>query len=302
MIACAANVILNAWAIAQQPAQAASPVETQYSRAQSLIKQKHIGEGQKILLKICASPSAPAEALCLLTFTYLAEEKTISDEHLEEADKLTKRAVKLDPEYGLAYKLMAQGNNLHSDYDLAVVNSTKALSVKKPDTKAYLQRCLAYEALGKHKEALADITYYSEKCDGSADMYGLKGSILFAMKRYDEAVVAYNMSIKSQFRDWTIYRIVECYEQKHEYDKAAQQLTRLIRVNAQDAEAFQTRGRMQGLAKHYKEAIDDYTTAIKLETNGRFYRERAALYKLTGKPREAAEDLRKASIEDKSQF
>ena len=283
-------------------AQAASPMEIQYQHAQNLINKKHISEGQQILIKLCANPKAPVEALCLLSFTYLAEEKTVTDEHLEEVEKLAKRAVKLDPEYGTAYKLMAQCSNLLSKYDLAIVQSNKALAVKKPEIKAYLQRGLAYEALGKHKEALADITYYAEKSDGSADMYDLKGSILFAMKRYDEAIVAYNTSMKSQFRDWTIYRIVECFEQQHQYDKAAQQLTRLIRVNAQDAEAFQTRGRMFGLAKHYKEAIEDYTTAIKLEPHGRFYKERAALYKLTGKSKEAADDLRKASIEDKSQF
>jgi tetratricopeptide (TPR) repeat protein len=59
---------------------------------------------------------------------------------------------------------------------------------------------------------------------------------------------------------------------------------------------------MLGLAKHYKEAIDDYTKAIKLEPTARCYKERAALYKLIGKPKEAAEDLKKASIEDKSQY
>lgn len=289
--------------IVHEPAAtAATPTEIQYRRAQHLINQKHVVEGQQILLKICAAPNPPAEALCLLAFTYLAEEKTITDEHLIEVEKAAKRAIKIDPEYGLAYKILAQGNNLQSKHEIAIVQSSKALSVKKPEIKAYLQRCLAYEALGRHKEALSDITYYTENSDGSADMYTLKGSILFAMKRYDDAVVAYRASQKAQFRDWTIYRIVECFEQQHQYDKATEELSKLIKINSQDAEAYQTRGRMQALAKRYTAAIGDYTTAIKLEPTGRFYKERAALYKLTGKTKEAAEDLRKASIEDRSQF
>jgi len=283
-------------------ARAATPIEIQYRRAQQLINQKHIAEGQQILQKICAAPNPPAQALCLLAYTYLAEEKTITDEHLIEAEKAAKRAIKADPEYGLAYKLLAQGNNLQSKHEIAIVQSTKALTVKKPEIKAYLQRCLAYEALGRHKEALSDITYYTENSDGSADMYTLKGSILFAMKRYDDAIAAYRASQKAQFRDWTTYRIVECFEQQHQYDKATDELSKLIKINSQDAEAYQTRGRMQGLAKRYTAAIGDYTTAIKLEPTGRFYKERAALFRLTGKPKEAAEDLRKASIEDRSQF
>lgn len=290
-------------AIERQPqATAANQTEIQYRRAQQLINQKHLAEGQQILIKLCESPSAPVEALALLAFTYLAEEKTITDEHLLECEKLAKRAIEIDSEWGTAYKILAQVSNLQDKPALAITQSNKALSVKKPEIKAYLQRCLAYEALGKHKEALSDITIYTETHDSSADMFNLKGSVLVSMKRYDEAIAAYRMSLKKRFSDWTIYRIVDCFEQQHQYDKAADELTRLIKVNAADAEAYQTRGRMQGLAKHYKAAINDYTTAIKLEPNGRFYKERAALYKLTGKQKEAAEDLRKASIEDKSQF
>jgi tetratricopeptide (TPR) repeat protein len=290
-------------AIAHLPeATAASQTEIQYRRAQQLINHKHVAEGQQILIKLCQSPSAPVEALGLLAFTFLAEESTITDEHLIECEKLANRAIRKDPEWGTGYKILAQVSNLQSKPALALSQSTKALSVKKPEIKAYLQRCLAYEALGKHKEALSDITIYTETHDSSADMFNLKGSILVSMKRYDDAIAAYRMSLKKQFRDWTIFRIVDCFEQQHQYDKAADELSRLIKVNAADAEAYQTRGRMLGLAKHYKAAIEDYTMAIKLEPNGRFYKERAALYKLTGKQKEAAEDLRKASIEDKSQF
>ena len=273
-----------------------------FQQARRLTHRKHIAEAQQILIKLCSSSNASVEALCLLAFTYLTEEKTITDEHLIECEKLAKRAIKLDPEWGNAHKILAQVSNLQDKPNLAITQSNKALSVKKPDIKAYLQRCLAYEAIGKHKEALSDITIYTEKHDSSADMFNLKGSVLVSMKRYDEAIAAYRMSLKKRFNDWTIYRIVDCFEQQHQYDKAAEELTKLIKVNAADAEAYQTRGRMLGLAKHYKTAIDDYTMAIKLEPTGRFYKERAALYKLTGKQKEAAEDLRKASIEDKSQF
>lgn len=284
------------------PATAANQDEILFKQAQQLTNQKHIAEAQKILLKLCSRPNASVQALCLLTWTYLAEESTITDEHVAECEKLTKRAIKTDPEWGNAYKLQAQIYNTQGKLEQAIASSTKALAVKNPDPKAYLQRCLAYEAMGKHKEALADITIYSDKHAPEADMFGLKGSILVSMKRYDDAIAAYRMSLKKQFKDWTIYRIVDCFEQQHQYDKAAEELTRLIKINAVDSEAYQTRGRMLGLAKHYKEAIDDYTKAIKLEPTARFYKERAALYKLTGKPKEAAEDLKKASIEDKSQF
>lgn len=284
------------------PADAANQDEPLFKRAQQLTNQKHIAEAQKILVKLCNGPKASVQALCLLTWTYLAEESTITDEHVAECEKLTKRALKLDPEWGNAYKLQAQIYNLQGKHEQAIAYSTKALSVKNPDPKAYLQRCLAYEAVGKHKEALSDITIYSDKYAPEAEMLELKGSVLVNLNRYDDAIAAYRAALKKQFKDWTIYRIVDCFEQQHQYDKAAEELTHLIKINALDSEAYQTRGRMLGLAKHYKEAIDDYTKAIKLEPTARFYKERAALYKLTGKPKEAAEDLKKATIEDKAHY
>lgn len=284
------------------PATAANQEELLFKQAQQLTNQKHIAEAQKILLKLCNGPNASVQALCLLTWTYLAEESTITDEHVSECEKLTKRAIKTNPEWGNAYKLQAQIFNLQGKHEQAIAYSTKALSVRNPDPKAYLQRCLAYEAMGKHKEALSDITIYSDKYAPEAEMLELKGSVLVNLNRYDDAIAAYRAALKKQFKDWTIYRIVDCFEQQHQYDKAAEELTKLIKINAVDSEAYQTRGRMLGLAKHYKEAIDDYTKAIKLEPTARFYKERAALYKLAGKPKEAAEDLKKASIEDKSQF
>jgi tetratricopeptide (TPR) repeat protein len=284
------------------PATAANQDELLFKQAQQLTNQKHIAEAQKILVKLCNSPNASVQALCLLTWTYLAEESTITDEHIDECEKLTKRAIKRDPEWGNAYKLQAQIYNLHDKHEQAIAYSTKALSVKNPDPKAYLQRCLAYEAMGKHKEALSDITIYSDKYAPEAEMLELKGSVLVNLNRYDDAIATYRVALKKQFKDWTIYRIVDCFEQLHQYDKAVEELTRLIKINAVDSEAYQTRGRMLGLAKHYKEAIDDYTKAIKLEPTARFYKERAALYKLTGKPKEAAEDLKKAIIEDKAHY
>ncbi len=284
------------------PATGANQDELLFQRAQQLTNQKHIAEAQKILIKLCNGPHASIQALCLLAWTYLAEENTITDDHIAECEKLTKRAIKLNPEWGNAYKLQAQLYNLQNKPAQAIAYSTKALAVKNPDMKAYLQRCLAYEATGKHKEALSDITIYSDKYAPEAEMLELKGSVLVNLNRYEDAIAAYRAALKKQFRDWTIYRIVDCFEQQHQYGKAAEELTRLIKVNALDSEAYQTRGRMLGLAKHYKEAIDDYTKAIKLEPTARCYKERAALYRLTGKPKEAAEDLKKASIEDKSQF
>jgi tetratricopeptide (TPR) repeat protein len=76
----------------------------------------------------------------------------------------------------------------------------------------------------------------------------------------------------------------------------------VIRVNAKDPEAFQVRARLEGKAKLYKEAISDYTQAIAIEPNARFFRERAALYKVTGQKTAAEDDLKKAAKFDSVLF
>lgn len=277
---------------AGQAASALSPQsELEFKKAQALYRQKHGLRARTILLKLADQKDASPEVLCLLADTYLAEGNDISDNGLIKCETLARRALKLDSQWGNAHKILSQVSNARGQFDLAVAQATTALSVKKPDVRAFLQRSLAYQQLKKGEAALKDITTYTEIGDSSSDMFILKGSVLASLDRYDLAIAAYQTALKKHFSDWTIYRIVECMEHQHQYDQAIKQVTVLIKLNSNDPEAMQVRGRLNAKAKHFQAAIDDYTQAIKLEPLSRFYIERAAVFKSMGNAKKAADDL-----------
>ncbi len=280
---------------AGEAASALSPqTELEFKRAQRLFSHKHGLQARTILLQLADRRDANPEILCLLADTYLAEGNDVSDNALSTCEKLARRALKLDNQWGNAHKILSQVSNARGKFDLAVAQATTALSVKKPDLRALLQRSLAYQQLKKGEEALKDITTYTEIGDSSSDMFILKGSVLTSLDRSDLAIAAYQTALKKRFSDWTIYRIVECMEHQHQYEQAIKQVTVLIKLNSNDPEAMQVRGRLNAKAKHFQAAIDDYTQAIKLEPLSRFYIERAAVFKSMGNAQKAADDLTRA--------
>jgi serine/threonine protein kinase/Tfp pilus assembly protein PilF len=271
---------------------------SEFRRAQQMLLQKHGLQARSILTRLCRSKSASPEMLCLLADTYVAEGDDVSEEQLALCDQILQRALQLDPEWGNAYKIQAQVSNLREKYDLAVSQSTKALTCQKQDPKAWLQRTFAYKDLGKYQEALADITVYTTKFDHSDYMYFLKAEILLALNRIDDAVIAYRAALAAHYKDFTVYQIVMCLEKEGKFQEGIDEVSTLVKANPRDAEAYQVRARLEGRAKKNDAAIADYTAAIGLEPTPRFYKERAALLKLQGRYHAAAEDIKQAALSD----
>lgn len=284
--------------LAQLMPASASDMRSEYFRAAKLLHSGHGLQARAVLLQLAQNPAANPQILCLLADTYLAEEEQMTGKDRAMIAGLMKRTVAIDPDWGNAYKISAQMENTRENYQEAVNLATKALTVKKPDLRAYYHRSIAYQALGKLDLALADMNDCIEKHDHSSDMWIMKASILEQMKRPDDALVAYRNALKEHFRDWTVFRIVAIYEKQAQYEKAIAEIDALVKTNAKDPEAYQIRGRLQARAKHMDAAIADYGKAIALEPNPRFYRERSQLLKSMGRNAAAEADMKKATSTD----
>ncbi len=275
-------------------------VTKQFQQAQRLYSQRKGLQARKLLQSLSGTNTATPEILCLLADTYLAEGPDITNDQTKTVETLAKRALVIDPQWGNAYKILAQVANDRGEHQKAVEFANKALATKKPDIKAYLQRTLAYQAMGQNKLALADITEYLTYTATDPDMHVLRAGILRALKQPLEEIEEYKAALKLHYRDYTVYQLVQTYEQVGKFEPAIAELTKLIKATGQDAEAFQKRGHIYSRIKKYNEAIADYSKAISIEASPRFYKERAAIYQQMGNTRAAQADLAMSKKEDLS--
>jgi len=275
-------------------------VSKKFKMAQRLYSQRKGLQARQILQSLSGTSTATPEILCLLADTYLAEGPDMTTAESALAESLAKRALVIDPQWGNAYKILAQVENDKGEHQKAVEYANKALAAKKPDIKAYLQRTLSYQALGKNKLALADITEYLKYTFTDPDMHLLRAGILRALKQPIEEIEEYKAALKLHYRDYTVYQLAQTYEQIGKFEPAIAELTKLIKATGQDAEAFQKRGHLYMRLKKYNEAIADYSKAISIEASPRFYKERAAVYQQMGNTRAAQADLAMSKKEDLS--
>lgn len=280
---------------------AVSPdVSKKFKMAQTLYSQRKGLQARQILQSLSGTSTATPEILCLLADTYLAEGPDMTAAQSAMVESLAKRALVIDPQWGNAYKILAQVANDRDDHQKAVEYANKALATKKPDIKAYLQRTLAYQAMGQNKLALADITEYLKYTAHEPDMHMLRAGILKSLKQPLAEIEEYKAALKLHYRDYTVYQLVRTYEQLGKFEPAIAELTKLIKATGQDAEAFQMRGHLYSQIKKYNEAIADYSKAISIESSPRFYKERASIYKQMGNTRAAQADLAMSKKEDLS--
>ena len=129
------------------------------------------------------------------------------------------------------------------DYELAIDDFSEALgtlivesSISNPVAEIYLRRGMAYHLLGALNLALSDFSEVIRLSENDilrrAISHHMKGTVLFDMAKYSEAV--------------------------DEFSKA-------ISVNPNDAYHFSRRGDAHSWLGNYIEALSDYNTALKIE-------------------------------------
>jgi len=266
-----------------------------------LVSGHHVIDARRLLEPACSRPNSTSTMHCLLAKAYMDD--------LEQDPKVLKRvdgelqtAIKLDPENGFAYRVMAEFANLQGEYKKALVDANKALAVKHPDKDAYRQLTIAHSNLGDYKAALVDVEA-RYKTNGPTEPHFLtKASLLEKLNRRAEAAQQYREALKVHNVDITANLLVECLKADGKYQDAVVVLSDMIKKNPNDSEALAKRGDLQSKLKHYKESIQDYSEAIDLEPSPRLYTARAAVYALNNQKKQADDDLVKAKKMSASNF
>jgi len=152
-------------------------------------------------------------------------------EDFEGAKEDYKKAIELDPYFVDAHYSLGCANYDLDDYDTALTNFNTVIKIQPYYAKAYNLRANIYAFKKKHKEALKDYTM-GVLVDPSADTY-------------------YNRGV--------------FYMDINYYKKAKSDLSRAIRLNENSSFAYFYRGASQLLLGKHRNALTDFSTALKFD-------------------------------------
>ncbi len=267
--------------------------ETFYERAQWYKKAGHLDKASEILSQLYRKQPQNVPLLVELGETYLNDSNDMAG-GLIRAEQCFRKAIKIDPEFGKAYYMMTEWANSQSKFDLAIQMAGKALSVKKPDYQAYMERAASYSRQHKDKEALADLDKYVALHKLKRNGYERRASILENLHLFERALADYRTMQKIHYDDAAALKEASCLDKLNKNEEAMTCLTNLLKRNPEDDAGYEARGKVQVKLGRLKEAIADYTRAIQLIPSPTVYKERAAVYEKMGRKDLAEKDRHEA--------
>jgi PQQ-dependent catabolism-associated CXXCW motif protein len=187
-----------------------------------------------------------------------------------------KQAVWPDPNYfyerGVDYAKKEQ-------YDNAIGDFTKAISLAPDNADAYFQRALASARKEDYSQAFIDFTKAAAldpaKSAGvqailrepkyAAPDYNKHGEAYYSKKDYDHAIADYDQAIRLD-PDFIVAlrNRAEAYAAKNEYIRAIPDYDQILRIQPTNADIYNKRGEAYYSKKDYDHAIADYDQAIRL--------------------------------------
>ena len=92
-----------------------------------------------------------------------------------------------------------------------------------------------------------------------------KIDLLIELKKYDEALENYNILIKKNPEYNSVYTPAECYAGLNDKEKAFELINKEYENKDKDIVYYLTVGKIYFILENYKEAIENYSTAVELE-------------------------------------
>lgn len=227
--------------------------------------------------------------------------------------RLADDVVKKSPHKWRSYFCRAGAYFDKKQYEEAIKDYTRALSISPFESRIYDGRAEAYAQKSEYEKAVSDysaaivlVENYGRQYQNvylqrmrkqfSVELYNKRG-IAYSLKgEYDKALVDFNQSIEllpdladSYNNRGIVYRF------KGDYDRALFDYSRAIELNLDFPQAYNNRGYIYFLKKEYDKAINDYNQAIRINPGyGQCYFNRAQTYLKLGKSKQAEQDIVKA--------
>jgi len=217
------------------------------------------------------------------------------------------QAIQLDPKNAQYYYIRGIAYSLLNKHQQAIDDFNQAIQLDPKNAEYYSSRGMQYVILGEYKKAIKDFTEAIRLDDKSVFYYGYRGIAYSGLKQYKQAISDLTETIRrdpknapytvgglrySEFKDNKILissynkRISIVYKARGDshwnlknYKQAINDYTQAIKIDDKNAIYYNARGNTYFQLKDYKQAINDYTQAIKLDTkNASYYNLRGFAY------------------------
>ena len=175
------------------------------------------------------------------------------------------RAIELDPKNDLAYNNRGRVFARRRQYDQAIADYNKAIELNPNYAKAYNNRGYVYDDLKQYERAIADYTKAIELNPSFAMAYNNRGFTFIGMKNFERAILDFDkaLEIKPDF-DWAYNNRGNAYYHLKQYDKALSDYSRAIECNPNYAKAYNNRGMIYKLLGDTARAQADFDKATAL--------------------------------------
>tara|TARA_Y200000002_G_scaffold371995_1_gene369303 strand:- start:146 stop:1525 length:1380 start_codon:yes stop_codon:yes gene_type:complete len=178
------------------------------------------------------------------------------------------QAIRLKPDYELAYFYRAWSKGESQDYSGAIADYSRYIESNPSDAAAYLNRGILKKYLNDYYGAIADYTEAIELDPNLAGAYFSRGVAKRRLKEYYGAIADYTKAIELDPNYANAYNNRGVAKQYlKDFYGAIADCTKAIEINPNDALAYGNRGRAKGKLEDHYGAIADFTKAIEINPN-----------------------------------
>lgn len=265
-------------------------------KADKLVRGDHFAKARPILEKILKEDPDNVQALHNMGCIYY--QGNMEGKGFQRARQYFNRALKVDPNDSYSWRMKGEMALIDGNVDECIKLCTRAIACPKPDYFAYRTRAAALGNQKRFAEAQRDIDMVMQHSHKGTKTYSKalasKAALLENSGRFADAVPVYKELLAEQYMDDVVYKLSTCLTKAGKPAEAVEQLSKLIKINPEDEEAYMFRSRAYLAMNKNNEALQDLTKSIDIAPVTKTYMERAALYDKMGMKDKATRDREKA--------
>jgi len=195
----------------------------------------------------------------------------------------------------VAYLNRGYEYRLKKDFEKAIADYSKAISLKPDFAKAYHNRGTAYFYTDRDSLAILDFNKAISFDPNYAETWGNRGSAKARSGQYEAALEDFNKAIKLDpaFPDNYSNRGLT-YEMLGNYEAAITDYYQYLKIKPDDAKAYNIIGIAKQKLKKYNESLEDFDKAISMDPQGLFYLSRSYSWNALGEKSKALADVQAA--------
>ena len=199
------------------------------------------------------------------------DEATTSEERQNAYKKSIEhftQAIKLNPNYILAYLNRGIVYGQRDDYERAIIDLDKVIDLNPNYAEAYYNRGVVYERRGDYEYAITDFDKVIDLNPNHVNAYSVRGYVYGRRGDYERAIEDCNHAIELDPNNSNAYSSRgSVHGERGDDERSIADCNRAIELDPNNSNAYSLRGVVYYKRGDYECAISEYTKAIDLDPN-----------------------------------